>query len=173
MPNRDVLSTDEEREPAKSGPRFRLYSEKTVAAALLLICAVLYYLTTFIDHVPDMLLQGMQAATYPQVVVVTLVLLVGFMLFETRGKPLETPERIPRLVYLTIVAMCVSSAICAWVDFFGGLILFIAVTVPMWGMRRPVVALGYGILFALAIHGLFALALGVRFPHGPLTDLLG
>lgn len=148
-----------------------LYNDYLVAGVLVALCALIFYFSTLIDRVPVGLAQGIQPASFPQGVLVAILGLTLLMLYEAREHTLETPEPIPGLAYKTMLAMIASLAVVTWVDFFIGLIGFVAICVPLWGMRRIGVAIGY----ALALHGvlfvLFSTFLQVRFPTGLLTGL--
>jgi hypothetical protein len=156
----------------KAGLPARLYSDYTVAFFILAFCAFVYFLTTQITKVPPALAQGIQPSSYPQGVLVFIVAFTIMMLFESRRRPLEAAEPIPGLAYMTTAAMIAALLVATWVDFFVGLILFVAVCVPLWGMRRYLVAGLYGIALSAVVYVMFAEALQVRFPDGILTDLL-
>jgi hypothetical protein len=155
-----------------SRTRHPLYNDYTVAGIIILFTAVVFYLSTQIEHVPPGLAQGIQPASFPQGILVAILGLLLMMLYESREHALEVPEVIPGLAYKTMAAMILALAISTWFDFFTGLIAFVVVCVPLWGMPRLGLALGY----ALALHGvlflLFSTFLQVRFPMGPLTRLL-
>ncbi len=151
--------------------RSRLYSDWTAAGGVLVILAVLYYVASQIESIPEWLLQGIQPASYPKGVIVAIAFFVGLMLLDARRDPNDIPERIPALVYSTILAMVLSLLLSTFFDFFLGIIFFICVAVPLWGMRRYAFALLYAVLLVAAVYLLFSTGLGVRFPHGPLTDL--
>ena len=149
-----------------------LYNDYVVAGLLTALCILIFYFSTQIDRVPAGLAQGIQPASFPQGVLVTILGLILLMLYEAREHALETPEPVPGLAYKTILAMIASLAVVTWVDFFIGLIGFVVICIPMWGMRRIGVAIGY----SLALHGvlfvMFSTFLQVRFPMGPLTGLM-
>lgn len=161
--------------PAGEGPETRpthlLYNDYVVAGIIIALSALIFYFSTLIRQVPAGLAQGIQPASFPQGVLVTILGLVLLMLYEARQHALEVPEPIPGLAYKTMLAMIAALAVATWVDFFVGLIGFVIICVPMWGMRRWGLAIGY----ALALHGvlflLFSTFLQVRFPLGPLTGL--
>jgi putative tricarboxylic transport membrane protein len=158
--------------PAGSGLRSFIYSDYTVALGILVFCAVVFYLTTRIERVPPSLAQGIQPASYPRGVLVFILLFTGLMLFEARRSPLEAPARVPGLAYLTIGAMFASLAIATWFDFFAGLILFVAICIPLWGLRRYGFAVLYAVVLSVVLFVMFSTFLMVRFPQGALTNLL-
>lgn len=151
--------------------RSRLYSDWTAAGGVLVIMAGIYYLASQIETVPEWLLQGIQPANYPKGVIIAIGLFVVLMLVDARRHPSEAPERVPRLVYTTTLAMFISLCLSTFYDFFLGILFFICAAIPLWGMRRYVFALIYAVLFIAVVYVLFSTALGIRFPHGPLTDL--
>lgn len=157
---------------AKAGLPALIYSDYTVAGVILAFCAVVYFLTTQIVKVPPALAQGIQPSSYPQGVLVFILAFTVMMLFEARRRPLEAAEPIPGLAYYTAAAMFAALLVATWVDFFLGLILFVVVCVPLWGMRRYLVAALYAVALCAVVYALFAEALQVRFPRGILTDLL-
>jgi putative tricarboxylic transport membrane protein len=151
--------------------RSRLYSDWTAAGGVLVILVVLYYLAMQIGTVPEWLLQGIQPANYPKGVIIAIGMFIVLMMLDARRNPSEVPERVPALVYSTTLAMFVSVCLSTYFDFFLGIIFFICVAIPLWGMRKYAFTLFYAVAFIAVVYVLFSTALGVRFPHGPLTDL--
>lgn len=149
-----------------------LHSARGRAAVVTVIVGVVFYLSTYIETVPDWLLEGIQPSGYPRGVLVAILIFTGIMLLEEKERAGEEQETAPWLVYKTIALMAGTLAISTYIDFFLGMIVFIAVAIPMWGLRRYGFAIAYALLTAATIYVVFATALGVRFPHGPLTSLL-
>lgn len=157
---------------AKAGLPALIYSDYTVAGVILAFCAFVYLLSTRIAKIPPALAQGIQPSSYPQGVLVFILAFTVMMLLEARRRPLEAPEPVPGLAYLTTLAMIAALVVATWVDFFLGLILFVVVCVPLWGMRRYLIATLYAVSLCAVVYLMFAEALQVRFPSGILTDLL-
>lgn len=157
----------------KSGRASRLiYNDYTLAGIIAALCALFYYFSTLIPLVPPALAQGMQPASFPQGVIVTILGMVAFMLFENRGKPLDPPQRIPALAFKVMASMVFAVALATWFDFLLALVAFIALNIPMWGIRRPVLALAYALVFVAVLFTVFSMFLQVRFPMGAFTHLL-
>ncbi|GGE43377.1 hypothetical protein GCM10007276_20790 [Agaricicola taiwanensis] len=172
MDHHDRLSVPVAPAPHRArSPRSALYNDYTVAGIIIAIIAVVYYLSTLIEQVPAGLAQGIQPASFPQGVLVSILVLLLLALYETREQAMEVPEPVPGLAYMTMAAMVISLVLVTQVDFFLGLIAFVVVCVPLWGMPR----LGIALLYALCLHAvlflLFSTFLRVRFPAGPLTSL--
>jgi putative tricarboxylic transport membrane protein len=149
------------------------YNDYTSAIIIIVICALVYYFSTWIEKVPIALAQGIQPASFPQGVLVAILALVLLMLYESREIPLDVPDPVSGLGYKTIGAMFIALAISTWFDFFIGLIAFVVVSVQIWGLRRPYVAVAYAIALNGVLILLFSTLLQVRFPKGPFTNLLG
>ncbi|MCG6122580.1 MAG: tripartite tricarboxylate transporter TctB family protein [Microvirga sp.] len=153
-------------------PASRIYNDYTLAALIIFVCALAYYFSTWIEHVPAGLAQGIQPASFPQGVIVVALLLTLLMLFESRKDPLEVPETVPGLAYQTMAAMLAALIVATWFDFFFAMIVFVALCVPLWGMRRWVKAVLFAVALNLVMYLLFSTFLRVRFPQGALTGLL-
>lgn len=160
------------RPPATGGPTPLIYRDGSIAAFIIALCAVIYYLSTRIDEVPVALAQGIQPASYPQGVLAFILVFTAGMLVEARSRPSEVPQPIPSLAYYTIAAMVISLAIATWVDFFLGMIFFVVICVPVWGMRRYLATVAYALALAAVLYVMFAIFLRVRFPSGVLIDRL-
>jgi hypothetical protein len=158
--------------PPASAARHVLYNNYVIGGMIVVVTATIYYLSTLIERVPPGLAQGIQPASFPQGVLVAILGLLAMMLFETREHVVEIPEPIPALAYKTMIAMVASLAAATLFDFFAGLIAFVVVCVPLWGMRRIGLALGYALALHAVLFLLFSTLLKVRFPMGPLTRLL-
>ncbi|MBM9595479.1 tripartite tricarboxylate transporter TctB family protein [Roseitranquillus sediminis] len=160
------------RSPERGGLTALIYSDFTVAAVVAGFCAYAYYLSTRIGTVPDSLAQGMQPASYPQGVILVILLLVIGMLVESRTRETHIPEPVPALSYATMAAMIVSLALATWIDFFVGMIFFVVLCVPLWGMRRYLATFAYALVLAAVLYLMFGTFLRVRFPEGVLVNLL-
>jgi putative tricarboxylic transport membrane protein len=149
----------------------RLYTNYTAAAVTIALSAAAFLLSLRVERVPTALAQGIQPASFPQGVIIAILIFTLIMLVETRNEPLEEPEPVPGLAYKTMAAMVASLAVTTWVDFFGGLIGFVMICVPMWGGSRWGLAAGYALILHAILFLLFSTLLQVRFPHGPLSSL--
>lgn len=168
----ESAGVNERRPGAIAGLRSLIYNDVTAAVLLIAFCGFVYYLSTQIRQVPDALAQGMQPASYPQGVLVFIVAFTAMMLFESRARPLDVPEPVPGLAYATMAAMVAALIVSTWVDFFLGIILFVIVCVPLWGMRRYLLATLYAIAVAAVLYLLFGVFLSVRFPSGVISNLV-
>jgi hypothetical protein len=166
----DAIRNGADAARAPSGPWFFTVWGRIVA--VLAMVGVVFYLSTFIQSVPDWLLEGIQPSGYPRGVLLAILLFTAIMLLEEKSDGADVPEEAPWLVYKTIAMMIVTLVISTYVDFFLGIVVFIAISIPMWGMRRWGFSFLYGVATAAVIYLVFATALGVRFPHGPITSLL-
>lgn len=149
-----------------------------VGAVLLAFCAVAFGITTTFRRVPAILSQNVPPTFFPRLV---LMILAGLSLvliargvkhsrMRLRGTEpsTERTEKRPPAVAMTAVINTIAVAL---VQPLGMLltVFFITVLLPVsWGERRArrIAVLAVGL--PLAIHLVFTVALGMRFPRGAL-----
>jgi putative tricarboxylic transport membrane protein len=146
--------------------------EARAAAAIAALCAVVAYLTTTFDRVPDILVQGMQPADFPLLLVGVILLLTLIMLVQCRSWRAATEKPLPPVVWRSVAAILGFIAVAAWVDLFLGFVLFSIGLGLIWGERRLVPLVIVSVVLAGSIFVVFGHVLQVRFPHGLLTDLV-
>jgi putative tricarboxylic transport membrane protein len=146
--------------------------EAVAALVIAAICAAVAWLTTTFDRVPDILVQGMQPADFPLVVVGVILLLTVIMVVQSAGWAAERKRPLPPVVWRSVAMIGGFLVIATWVDLFLGLMAFFVALGLVWGERRLVGLVVVAVVLAGAIFVVFGEILQVRFPHGILTDLV-
>ena len=136
--------------------------------ALLVLCAVVFFLTTTFREVPAMLSQNVPPTFFPRLVVGAIaflsIALVGLGLRPvTREREKIQPEAlVTAVIFIIAVALVPHLGMLATV-------FLVALVLPVyWGERRKVWIAMLAIGLPVAIHVVFALALGMRLPRGVL-----
>ncbi len=164
-----------------------------VGSVLLGFCAAAWWLTNGFDDVPPMLAQNVPPTFFPRLVILTSALFgVVLILDEIRRllrgaadpvvarRAASTTEPEPPVAFTlpppafwgtvgVIAAAGVSIPLLGTLPSLG----MIAVALPLvWGERRFRLVAGLALGLPAAIHVVFALGLGVRFPVGSVWNLL-
>ena len=136
--------------------------------ALLVLCGVVFFLTTTFREVPAMLSQNVPPTFFPRLVVGAIaflsIVLVGLGLRpETREREKIKPEAL-----VTAVIFIIAIALVPHLGMLATVFLVALVLPVYWGERRFVWIAILAIGLPVAIHIVFALALGMRLPRGVL-----
>lgn len=151
--------------------RERLRHAWQVPLAVLLFCAYVAYLTTTFERVPKALVQGVQPADFPLLLIGVILLLTAVLVWQLIHNPDPPRSRLPATFFVTVGLFLAFASIAAWVDLFAGFAVFAVGLSLAWGERRPVPILAIAVVLPLAIFLLFDLVLEIRFPRGVLTSL--
>ena len=143
-----------------------------VGVTLLVLCAVIYWLTTGFTEVPAMLSQNVPPTFFPRLVLSFVAILSVVLIFNGLGKSPEVKVRIEPAVPMTAAIVVLAGVLAALLGTLPTLAL-IAIALPLaWGERRlrPIGILAIGL--PASIYLIFSVALGIRFPPGQLLDWL-
>ena len=143
-------------------------SDVIAGLALLLFSAAGYVATTTFREVPAMLSQNVPPTFFPRLVLGAIAVLSVALVATSIGKSPESRPKIHRRVLVTAAIFIV--AIVA-MPRLGTLVTVALVSIGLatyWGERRKTRLAALGIALPAAIHVVFAVALGMRFPTGVL-----
>ncbi|HXV59926.1 MAG TPA: tripartite tricarboxylate transporter TctB family protein [Vicinamibacteria bacterium] len=146
-----------------------------VVAGLVLIaaCAAALGSTTTFREVPAMLSQNVPPTFFPRLIlsVITILSLTLIVTARRRGRPRR--DTIPPRVFLTAILLVGAALLVPRLGMLVTVVL-VAVVLPFsWGERRPLRVVGLAFGLALAIHVVFVLGLGLRFPRGAFWEVWG
>lgn len=151
--------------------RQRLRHAWQVPLAVLLFCGYVAYLTTTFERVPKALVQGVQPADFPLLLIGVILLLTGVLVWQLIGKPDPPRAPLPPVFFVTVGLFLVFAGVAAWVDLFAAFAVFAVGLSFAWGERRLLPILAIAVVLPAAIFLLFDLVLEIRFPRGVLTSL--
>lgn len=169
------------------------FRDTLVGLVLLGFCAVAWWLTTGFDSVPPMLAQNVPPTFFPRLVILTAALLGVVMILDeirrslwgaadaaavrraasTTEKEPPAPFALPPPAFWGTVGVIAAAGVS--IPLLGTLpsLGMIAVALPLvWGERRFRLVAGLALGLPAAIHVVFAIGLGVRFPAGSVWNLL-
>lgn len=148
-------------------------TDLVVALIILVICGVLYYVTTTFEKVSAMLAQNVPPEFFPQLVIIIIAILTLGVPFEhllhtRRGGDIdsERSDRIKRMPYFTAALLI---ALVIGIPYLGMLLTMLgvcAVLPLLWGERRLKLIVPFAILFPLAVAYVFNKVLLVFFEPG-------
>ena len=150
--------------------RGRPHSDVWVAAAILLLCAILFAITTTFDEIPATLAQGMQASAFPQLVIGVLVVLTVIMAWMSRSRPDPAREPVTGIFYRTIAFVLLFMAVL----YVGGMMVATPFAIAgmgrLWGERRWWLLIVVGVCLAVFLRLLFINVFGVQLPNGYFVE---
>ena len=148
-------------------------TDLTLAVAILAVCAILYYLTTRFDKVPELMSQNIPPEWFPRLliwVITILTLIIPFEhLFHEKGKAHldeDRSARIKPISFYTAALLCLIVGLMPWLGTALDLVMVCALLPILWGERRIKVLLPFAILFPGLVTLLFTKVLGVFFEPG-------
>lgn len=142
---------------------------------ILIICGVIYYITTTFESVSSLLAQNLPPEWFPRLLIWAIALLSLILPFEhnflaqgKKGLDEDRAHRIPLKAILTALLLTLVVASVVWLGTFIAM-LFVAAALPLlWGERRWKFLVPYIILFPLCVTLLFTKVLKVYFQPGLL-----
>lgn len=148
-------------------------TDLVVGLILLVVCGVLYYVTSTFDEVSPLFAQDVPPERFPRILLwiiggLSLVLPFEKALRGSRGAVLDKArsERIHPVVYVTAGFLILAVALIKLI----GTVLVLAVVclgLPiLWGERRWLVIVPFVLLFPVLVMLLFGHVLGVYFEPG-------
>lgn len=150
----------------------RLHADIWITLAILALCALIFGLTLTFDTMPAALVPGMGAEAFPRLLLGVMVLLALTLAWSSRGRPDESREPIPAMVYFTIAAMLAFMAVLWAAGMVAAMVIgFIGIGV-LWGERRWGWLVASGIGLAGLIYLMFTRGFGIRLPQGLLGEWL-
>ena len=152
---------------------FLLRGDDFVAAVILAFCAVVVYLRTTFDEVPEMLSQGIPPTQFPRLMVAVIAILTVVMTVQSRARGEGSRKPVPATVFITAGILLLFVAALDWLGAFAAMFLFCLGLPILWGERRYTWLAAYALLFPVGIYLLFTEVLEVRFPTGPFEFLVG
>ncbi|MCK9389937.1 MAG: tripartite tricarboxylate transporter TctB family protein [Sulfuritalea sp.] len=153
--------------PARPGLR----SDQKIAAGVVALALVTYWVSTTFDEVPAALTQGVPPESYPQLLLGVMIVLAGVLAFQARGRTDKVKKRIKPVVSYTAAVLIVATLSIHWLGIFGAMAIGCIVIPLLWGERRYVAIGLYTILLPLAVYGLFHTVLEVQFPLGIFQNM--
>jgi putative tricarboxylic transport membrane protein len=136
-------------------------------ALLLAFCIAALIVSTTFKEMPPILKRGIQPADFPQLLLISLILLTAIMAWFD---PVQITDKLQPSVYGTMALMAVFVGL-AQIDVFLALGIFAAALAALWGERR-MAALGLvGVVVPATIFFVFDLVFDIRFPRGLLTNI--
>ncbi len=150
------------------------HAPDTVIAGIILVgAAVLYYLTTRFETVPQLLAQNIGPELFPQLVLMVIVVMaIGLPIehhFLRGGRARLDSGRRERVRAPTWITAILMTAIVALMPVVGTLVtMFLACLSlpPLWGDFRLRLVLPFAILFPIAVKLVFEDLLAVHFEPG-------
>ena len=135
--------------------------------AIICFCSVAFWISTTFREMPPILKRGIQPADFPQLLLITIILLtLAMMVFD----PIKLCENFNATTAGSLGLFAVFGAL-TWIDLFLALGIFAAALAALWGERRPRILILVGAVMPLVIFLLFDQIFEIRFPRGLLTNL--
>jgi hypothetical protein len=152
---------------AEGGRVAGFHGDVYVGLALLVFCGVVYGVTTGFPEVPAMLSQNVPPTFFPRLVLAATAALSLALVARGLRRPREKRARVSPRVLVTAVLLTLAVFLVTRLGMLSTLFL-VSILLPLyWGERRPVRIAILALALPLAIHLIFAVALGMRFPRGP------
>ncbi len=153
-------------------------TDLTLAAVILAVCGILYYLTTRFEKVPALMSQNIPPEWFPRILIWVIVLLTVIIPFEhlmhKKGKKHLDEDRSARIkpisIYSAILLCCIVVSM-PWLGTFITLILICTLMPILWGEKRVKVLLPFAVIFPALVALLFTKVLGVFFEPGIWSKL--
>ncbi len=176
---------DNSKGPVMSGERARLRlsslvhrTDSILAAIILAVCGVLYYVTTRFEKVPDIVSQNIPPEWFPRLllwVIAILTVIIPFEhLFHEKGKAGLDEDRRARIKPISLysaVLLCGIVALMPWLGTYLAMVLVCVLLPLLWGESRMKVILPFAIIFPGLVTLLFTKMLGLYFEPGVWAKL--
>lgn len=138
-----------------------------IPALIIVFCVAAFVISMSFKEMPPILKRGMQPADFPQLLLITLIVLTAVMAWFD---PVRVREKIVGSVWGTIILMIMFVAL-AGLDLFLALGVFAAALAALWGERRLFTLVLVGLIIPTLIFFLFDMVFEIRFPRGILTNI--
>ena len=143
-----------------------------IGVLLILFAGALFFVTFGFEEVPAAFAQGMQAASMPRLLLGLIAVFSGVMIIQGWAHPEPTRETPPWRFWATVGVLAFAGALLAPLGV--GIVAFITcLAIPViWGERFRLALVVYALSAPIGIYLVFAVALQLRLPQGPLQGLL-
>ena len=144
----------------------RLSRDVGAGVALLLFCGALLFATTFFPDVPAALSQNVPPTFFPRAVLAAIAVLSLGLIVSARRERDEPKPVVEPSVFVTAGIFTSTVALVPYLGMLAAVGL-VSIALPLyWGERRARRIVGLALGLPLAVHVVFVLALGMRFPSG-------
>ena len=140
---------------------------------ILVLCAVLFHVTTTFDSDPLGAAQGMPATHMPRLVLgviafLTIVMMAQGLRSGQRGEG-DTP---PWKMWATAAMLALTAVLFPIIGVPLAFLLVCMALPVLWGARDFRLVAAFAVAAPVAIYAVFQMLLGLRLPLGPLASLL-
>ena len=150
--------------PKPKDPRIERWLAPCV---IICFCVAAFWVSTTFREMPPILKRGIQPADFPQLLLITIILLtLAMMVFD----PIKVREKFTKTTAGSLGLFALFGAL-TWIDLFLALGIFAASLSALWGERRPRTLILVGAGMPIIIFLLFDQIFEIRFPRGLLTNL--
>lgn len=156
----------------RPGRRPRFHADYGVAIVVAAFCLAAWYVSTTFEEAAPMLVQGIQPADFPRLVLAVMLFLVAIIALQAIGKEDPGRRHQPPVVWYTIAAVVGFAVVAEWVDVLLAIALFYLVVSWLWGERNLLRLAAITVALPVAIYVVFGEILEVRFPRGLITNLI-
>lgn len=156
----------------RPGHRPRFHADYGVAIVVAGFCLAAWYVSTTFEEAAPALVQGIQPADFPRLILYVMLVLAAIIAFHAIGKEDPGRRHQPPVVWYTIAAVVGFAAVAEWVDILLAIALFYLVVSWLWGERNVLRLVGITVALPVAIYVVFGEVLEVRFPRGLITNLI-
>ncbi|MEX0318090.1 MAG: tripartite tricarboxylate transporter TctB family protein [Ruegeria sp.] len=148
-------------------------SRDLVAGGLILVLsAILWWVTTTFDSDPLGMAQGMPATHMPRLILGVIAVLTVIMILQSLAKEGDALGGVPPWQMPATAAVLGLAAILFPVLGVPLVFFCICLVLPvMWGARNYGAVVAFAVGVPVAIYVVFKMLLGLRLPMGPLTAL--
>ena len=156
--------------PDQGSRPFSIHTDFPMGIAVLLFCAVVFYLTTLFDEVPSAMAQGVPPEQFPRLLLFLISAFAVIMMFQARGHDPKKRKPIPKVVYLSAGLLVVFVGIVDFVGIIAAMMLFCVALPILWGERRFKVIAIFAAIYPVLVYFLFSRVMEVNFPLGFFTE---
>lgn len=143
-----------------------------IGVAILVFCAVSYWITLSFKEAPAALAQNVQPSTFPRLVIGVIAILTLLMM-AIGARRIDRKKAGPVMsVYLTAIMMISFVLVFQYLGILAAMAAFAFCGPVLWGARNYLAVVLFAILFPAAIYLLFAVVLGVYFEPGIVESMI-
>ena len=146
-------------------------TDVVVAAVALSACALAYGLTYRFAVMPAAMVSGLGAEVFPRLVIGVIAFLAVLAAFGIGNPPMETPPRVPPMVWITATVLFAFVGAVALVGMWPAAIILVVALGRLWGERSLWKLAASALVLCAILYGLFVRVLGGNFPKGLIAQL--